>query len=71
MTEDFFIHDRRMSLVPLMRERCGCTRSAARLLVEPVKVISFLMSREMLHGIKPHGQRAVQPGDSSLTAGGA
>jgi hypothetical protein len=56
----------------LTRERCGCTRSAARLLVEPVEVISFLMNREMLRGIKQRGQRAaVQPGDSSLTAGGA
>ena len=56
---------------PLMRERCGC-RPVARLLVEPVEVISFLMSREMLRRIEQRAEAAaVQPGDSSLTAGGA
>jgi len=47
----------------LMRERCGCTRSAARLLVEPVEVISFLMSREMLRAVKEGAESAVsRPG---------
>jgi hypothetical protein len=36
----------------IVRERYGYTRPWARLLVEPVGVVSFVMSRKMLHGIR-------------------
>jgi hypothetical protein len=56
----------------LMRERCGCARHAARLLVEPVEMISFLMSPETPRGIEQRVElAAVPPGASSPTAGGA
>jgi len=44
----------------LVRERYGYTRPWARLIVEPVEAVSFLMSRKMLRGIK---DRAELPGE--------
>ena len=41
----------------LVRERYAYTRPWARLLVEPVEVISFLMSEKMLRGIKQRAER--------------
>jgi hypothetical protein len=41
----------------LVRERYANTRPWARLLVEPVEVISFVMSEKMLRGIKPRAER--------------
>ncbi|TDV44145.1 SRPBCC family protein [Actinophytocola oryzae] len=41
----------------LVRERYAYTRGWAALLVEPVAVISFLMSRKMLRGIRDRAER--------------
>lgn len=43
----------------IVRERYGYTRWWSALLVEPVQVISFIMSRRMLRGIRQRAQRAV------------
>jgi hypothetical protein len=43
----------------VVRERYGYTRRWARWLVEPVEVVSFMMSRRMLRGIKARAERAV------------
>jgi hypothetical protein len=42
----------------LVRERYGYTRRWARLLVEPVAAISFVMSRRMLRGIRDRAEEA-------------
>jgi hypothetical protein len=42
----------------IVRERYAYTRSWAPLLVEPVTVISFLMSQKMLRGIRDRAERA-------------
>ncbi|MBN1321643.1 MAG: SRPBCC family protein [Thermoleophilia bacterium] len=42
----------------LVRERYAYTRSWARLLVEPVEAISFIMSQKMLRGIKDRAERS-------------
>ena len=44
----------------VVRERYGYSRRWARLLVEPVEVISFVMSRRMLRGIKERAERPVR-----------
>ena len=41
----------------LVRERYAYRRPWARLLVEPVEVVSFVMSRKMLRGIKHRAER--------------
>jgi hypothetical protein len=43
----------------VVRERYGYSRRWARLLVEPVELISFLMSQRMLRGIKERAERVV------------
>jgi hypothetical protein len=43
----------------VVRERYGYSRRWAPLLVEPVELISFLMSQRMLRGIKERAERAV------------
>jgi hypothetical protein len=43
----------------LVRERYGYARRWAGLLVEPTELISFVMSRRMLRGIKERAERAV------------
>lgn len=40
----------------LVRERYGYTRPWARLLVEPVEVVSFVMTRKMLRGIRDRAE---------------
>lgn len=42
----------------VVRERYGYVHRWAVLLVEPVEVVSFVMSRRMLHGIKQRAERA-------------
>jgi len=42
----------------LVRERYAYTRPWARLLVEPVEAVSFLMTQRMLRGIRDRAQRA-------------
>jgi hypothetical protein len=44
----------------LVRERYGYSRRWAWLLVEPVELISFVMSRRMLRGIAARAERAVR-----------
>jgi hypothetical protein len=43
----------------LVRERYEYTRWWSSLLVEPVQLISFIMSQRMLHGIKQRAERTV------------
>lgn len=43
----------------LVRERYAYTRRFAALLVEPVQLISFVMSRQMLRGIRQRAERPV------------
>jgi hypothetical protein len=42
----------------LVRERYACTRPWARLLVEPVEAVSFVMSQKMLRGIRDRAEHA-------------
>ena len=42
----------------LVRERYGYTRRGAALLVEPVAVISFVMTQKMLRGLRDRAERA-------------
>lgn len=44
----------------LVRERYGYTRRTAALLVEPVAVVSFLMTQKMLRGLRDRAERAVR-----------
>jgi hypothetical protein len=46
----------------VVRERYGYSRRWAWLIVEPTELISFVMSRQMLRGIKERAERAVRPG---------
>jgi hypothetical protein len=41
----------------LVRERYAYTRTWARFLVEPVEVVSFVMSQRMLRGIRDRAER--------------
>jgi hypothetical protein len=43
----------------VVRERYGYARRWSAVLVEPVQLISFVMSQRMLHGIKQRAERAV------------
>jgi hypothetical protein len=52
----------------VVRERYGYTRWWARLLVEPVEVVSFAMSRKMLHGIRDRAQRSLHGSAATATA---
>jgi hypothetical protein len=45
----------------LVRERYAYARPWARLLVEPVEAISFVMSQKMLRGIKDRAERPITP----------
>jgi hypothetical protein len=45
----------------VVRERYAYTRWWARLMVEPVTVVSFLMSRRMLHGIRDRAEQPPRP----------
>jgi hypothetical protein len=41
----------------IVRERYAYTKPWARLVVEPTQVLSFVMSRKMLRGIKDRAER--------------
>lgn len=41
----------------LVRERYAYTRPWARLLVEPVEAVSFVMTQKMLRGIRDRAER--------------
>ncbi|MFI9561238.1 hypothetical protein [Nonomuraea endophytica] len=41
----------------LVRERYGCTRRWAGLVVEPVEAVSFVMTQKMLRGIRTRAER--------------
>jgi hypothetical protein len=43
----------------LVRERYAYTKPWARLLVEPVEAVSFMMSQKMLRGIKSRAERTL------------
>jgi hypothetical protein len=45
----------------LVRERYGYTRRWSALLVEPVQLISFVMSERMLRGVRSRAQRTAVP----------
>jgi hypothetical protein len=61
----FVLRDQEDGSVRLVvRERYDYSRWWARLLVEPAELISFVMSRRMLHGIK---ERSERPGGSVST----
>lgn len=45
----------------VVRERYGYTQSWTGLLVEPVEMVSFLMSTRMLRGVKQRAERAAVP----------
>ena len=47
----------------VVRERYAYTRWWARLMVEPLTVVSFLMSRRMLHGIRDRAERISHEGE--------
>jgi hypothetical protein len=44
----------------LVRERYAYTRSWARLIVEPTEMLSFVMSRKMLRGIRDRAERSLR-----------
>lgn len=48
----------------VVRERYAYTRWWARLMVEPLTVVSFLMSRRMLHGIRDRAEQTRHEGES-------
>jgi hypothetical protein len=49
----------------LVRERYGYTQPWARALVEPVEIVSFVMSQKMLRGIRDRAERsAARPGST-------
>jgi hypothetical protein len=52
----------------VVRERYAYARRWARLLVEPVELISFVMSRRMLRGIKDRAERAAVATPTSGTS---
>ena len=45
----------------LLRERYGYTKAWARLLIEPVEGVSFLMSQKTLRGIRDRAEQAASP----------
>jgi hypothetical protein len=47
----------------VVRERYAYTRWWARLMVEPLSVVSFLMSRRMLHGIRDRAEQTSHEGE--------
>jgi hypothetical protein len=49
----------------IVRERYAYTQRWTRLIVEPVEVISFIMSQRMLRGIKVRAERAPSAGGSA------
>jgi hypothetical protein len=49
----------------VVRERYAYTRWWARSMVEPLTVVSFLMSRRMLHGIRDRAEQASREGESN------
>ena len=53
----------------LVRERYAYTRSWARLLVEPAEMVSFVMSRKMLRGIRNRAENTADlpPGSPART----
>jgi hypothetical protein len=51
----------------LVRERYGYTRWWAPLLVEPVQVVSFVMTQKMLRGIRDRAERIAAPPPESPT----
>jgi len=53
----------------VVRERYAYTRWWARLMVEPLTVVSFLMSRRMLHGIRDRAEQTSQRGSNRAGTG--
>ena len=57
----------------VVRERYAYRRPWARFLVEPVEVVSFVMSQKMLRGIRDRAEHAAaatwQPGRGDVQAG--
>jgi hypothetical protein len=49
----------------LVRERYAYTRPWARVLVEPVEAVSFVMSQKMLRGIRDRAERSAAQPDST------
>ena len=49
----------------VVRERYAYTRWWARSMVEPLTVVSFLMSRRMLHGIRDRAEQTGREGESN------
>lgn len=45
----------------MVRQRYGRCAGGLHLLVQPVELISLIMSRRMLHGVKEHAERALVP----------
>ena len=56
----FVLRDQADGSTRLVRERYGYSRRWARFLVEPVELISFVMSQRMLRGVKERAERAVR-----------
>jgi hypothetical protein len=52
----------------VVRERYGYARWWTPLLVEPVELISFVMSRRMMRGIRQRAERAVRAAAAPATA---
>jgi hypothetical protein len=52
----------------LVRERYSYSRRWARVLVEPVELISFVMTGRMLRGIKERAEREAVPAEATGTA---
>ena len=51
----------------VVRERYAYTKSWSGLLVEPVQLVSFLMSRAMLQGIRTRAERPIDTSDIQTT----
>jgi hypothetical protein len=47
----------------VVRERYAYTRRWAPFLIEPIQVISFVMTQRMLHGIKKRAERCASSTD--------
>jgi hypothetical protein len=52
----------------LVHERYACTRPWARMLVEAVEPVAFVMTQEMLRGIKNRAERPAPPGEARRQA---
>ena len=48
----------------IVRERYGCIQPWARILVEPLAALSFVMSQKMLRGIRDRAQRSASGRDA-------